>query len=110
MPAPNLIGPEPRSTPSSPRSSVGTFRAVFDGVGVFAVIAKHLNETLVRPSERAGVELPAALERLVLACLAKAPADRPANAALLGGALAAIDLEPWTQDDAARWWTAIQTG
>jgi serine/threonine-protein kinase len=79
---------------------------VFEGAGVFAVIAKHLNEVPVSPSERAGIELPAALERLVLACLAKAPAGRPANAAELRRALAAVDVAPWTQEDAARWWAA----
>ena len=81
---------------------------VFDGTGVFALIGKHLNEAPVSPSARAGIGLPAELERLVLACLAKTPAGRPQSAAALGRALAAVDVEPWTQEDAARWWAANQ--
>jgi len=79
---------------------------VFEGPGVFALIAKHLNEAPVSPSARADIVLPDGLERLVLACLAKDPPSRPASAAALGRALAALDLDPWTQDDAAAWWAA----
>ncbi|HEU5218234.1 MAG TPA: serine/threonine-protein kinase [Gemmatimonadales bacterium] len=79
---------------------------VFEAPGVIAVMAKHLNEAPVRPSIRAGIEVPAALEELVLACLAKRPADRPSDAGKLGRALDGIAVEPWTQDDAARWWSA----
>ncbi|HEV8196899.1 MAG TPA: serine/threonine-protein kinase [Gemmatimonadales bacterium] len=79
---------------------------VFEGPGVFALIAKHLNEVPVSPSARADIVLPDGLERLVLACLAKDPPSRPASAAALGRALAALDLDPWTQDDAAAWWAA----
>ena len=77
---------------------------VFEGPSVFALIAKHLNETPAAPSTRAGIALPAELERLVLGCLAKAPAGRPPSAAALDRALASIEIEPWTQDDAAGWW------
>jgi hypothetical protein len=80
---------------------------VFSGSGVFALIAKHLNEPPVSPSERAGIELPAELDRLVMACLAKDPAARPQSARELGRALAAIGIDPWTQADAASWWAAI---
>jgi hypothetical protein len=40
----------------------------------------------------------------VLGCLAKTPAGRPQSAAALDRALASIEIEPWTQDDAAGWW------
>ena len=79
---------------------------VFEGPSVFALIAKHLNEQPVRPSERAGVEVPPELERLVLACLAKDRAARPASAAALSRALSAIGIAPWTQEAAAAWWAA----
>jgi serine/threonine-protein kinase len=81
---------------------------VFDGPGMFALISKHLNETPVSPSKRAGIELPAELERLVLSCLSKAPAGRPQSAAALGRDLAAIGIAPWTQEEAATWWAAHQ--
>ena len=39
-----------------------------------------------------------------MACLAKEPADRPASAAELARLLAAVGVEPWMEEDAARWW------
>jgi hypothetical protein len=50
------------------------------------------------------VAIPPALERLVLACLAKKPADRPSHAGELARALGNVGLEPWTEDEARRWW------
>jgi hypothetical protein len=43
---------------------------------------------------------------VVLACLAKQPNDRPSSAGELSRELAAIDVEPWGEDDARRWWEA----
>jgi serine/threonine protein kinase len=82
--------------------------AVFDGPSVFAVMAKHMNEEPIPPSLRAGIEVPRGLEALILACLAKKGADRPASAAELGRALAAVPTEPWTQELAAQWWSTHQ--
>ena len=42
----------------------------------------------------------------MLACLAKAPDDRPRSAAELGRALADIQAEPWGEEQASRWWSA----
>ena len=50
------------------------------------------------------VPVPADLDRLVLACLAKQPDDRPASAAALSRSLAAIEVEPWGEDKAMHWW------
>ena len=49
---------------------------------VLEVCSKHMLEKPVPPSERLGKPLPADLEALVLACLAKDRADRPASAAV----------------------------
>ena len=47
----------------------------------------------------------ASLERLTLACLAKSPADRPANAETLSQLLAdCADGGSWKQEEAERWW------
>jgi len=59
----------------------------------------------VPPSQRSELPVPQELEALVLACLAKDPAARPADAAALRRGLAAVPLaEAWTDDHAAHWW------
>jgi hypothetical protein len=51
--------------------------------------------------------VPPALDALVLALLAKRPEDRPGSAAELARSLAAIDLEPWGEEQAAQWWRSV---
>jgi serine/threonine protein kinase len=82
---------------------------VFEAANVFHVIARHLNDTPIPPSQRAGIALPALLERVVLACLEKQPERRPQSAALLRQALCEIDVEPWGEAQAAAWWNALST-
>jgi serine/threonine-protein kinase len=81
-----------------------TGELVFDGNTTIEIITKHVVEAPVPPSKRTDRVVPEALERLVLDCLAKKPFDRPADAATLSRALAAIDVEPWTEELAKRWW------
>src|SRR5687768_1297861 len=81
-----------------------TGQVVFEGDTNLQVIVKHLRNDPVPPSQRANVEIPPALEQLVMRCLAKDPKDRPPGAGQLSRALSAIGVEPWTQDDARRWW------
>jgi serine/threonine-protein kinase len=51
------------------------------------------------------MNVPAVLDAIVLRCLAKDPAERPQSAQELERALAAVPLaEPWTDDQAQRWW------
>ena len=70
------------------------------------MVAAHLNETPVAPSQRLGLDVPADLEAILLKCLAKAPADRPADADAVGQMLDACrSIAPWTAADAAGWWT-----
>lgn len=64
---------------------------VFESNTAVEMIAKHLHEEPVAPSKRTDRPIPEALERLVLACLAKKPEQRPASAAALSRALGAID-------------------
>jgi eukaryotic-like serine/threonine-protein kinase len=85
-----------------------TGRQVFEGGTVMQVIAKHLQEAPVPPSQRAPIAVPPALEQLVLSCLAKKPEDRPQSAAELARALAAIDVVPWTAIQAREWWVAAR--
>ena len=49
---------------------------------------QHANATPVPPSQRSELEIPAELDRIILACLAKYPEDRPQTAAELSRRLA----------------------
>ncbi len=81
-----------------------TGQLVFEATTTIQMIAKHLHDEPVPPSRRAELPVPAALDQLVLACLAKKPEDRPASAAALARSLAAIPLEPWSEEQAMEWW------
>ena len=77
---------------------------VFEGETVMQVFAQHLQAVPSPPSQRGPHTVPPALEQIVLSCLAKKPEDRPQTAAELDRRLAAADVQPWTADDARRWW------
>ena len=81
-----------------------TGHLIFEAANVFHVIARHLNDVPVPPSQRTGTFIPPALEELVLACLAKRPDQRPQGAAELAASLAAVEVEPWDEAQAAEWW------
>jgi serine/threonine-protein kinase len=83
-----------------------TGKLVFDAENTFQMVAKHLHHQPIPLSERGGVQIPAELERIVLACLAKDPAGRPATARELADALGRVGVSPWTEDDAKAWWDA----
>ena len=85
-----------------------TGRLVFEGTASLQVIAKHIREAPIPPSERTELEIDPALDRVVLSCLAKNPADRPQTAAELDRDLAELETEPWSQEDAHRWWRQHQ--
>ena len=48
------------------------------------------------------------LDRVVLACLAKKPEDRPRSAAELERMLGELEVEPWTEEAATQWWQTHQ--
>jgi serine/threonine-protein kinase len=82
-----------------------TGRLVFEGKSAMDTMVQHIQAVPLPPSQRTEVAVPAALEQLVLACLAKDPADRPASAEELRERLDAIPLaEAWTPTRAQRWW------
>jgi len=59
----------------------------FEGPNMTELCGHHVHSAPVPPSERLGSPLPARLERLILACLAKSPCERPSSAAELQAAL-----------------------
>ncbi len=115
---PQYLAPEAIRTPDDvgPRSdiyalgAVGYFllagRHAFEGETVVEVCAQQLHATPPPLSEQGALDVPVALEALILRCLAKDPAERPAGALALQEALASLDgqLEPWSMEDAQSWW------
>jgi len=82
-----------------------TGHTVFSGDTSVALALAHVVEKPVPPSERSGFQIPAALEALILECLAKDPGARPASAVVLGNRLAGMVLQDtWTQEAAHVWW------
>ena len=81
-----------------------TGEQVFTGDTVLKVITQHLQAVPVPPSQRTEMPIPPALERLVLACLAKKPEERPVNARQLAQSLDTIDGMTWGDEEANRWW------
>jgi len=82
-----------------------TGEQVFTGDSVIKVITQHVQSVPVPPSQRTELPIPAPLEHLVLACLAKKPEDRPENARKLAQSLDAIDGRRWSEEEAGRWWS-----
>jgi serine/threonine protein kinase len=76
---------------------------VFTGSSVLEVCSRHLHER-PRPLTERGVVVPAELEALVLACLEKDPARRPASALELRRQLEACSVEGWDAEQARNWW------
>jgi eukaryotic-like serine/threonine-protein kinase len=81
-----------------------TGRLVFEAATALQMYAKHLQDLPAPPSTRSPVPLPPGLDQLILACLAKKPESRPRTAVELARSLAAIEVEPWTQEQAIQWW------
>jgi len=80
-----------------------TGQQVFTGDTLLQVITQHLQAVPVPPSHRTELPIPAALEQLVLACLAKKPEDRPQTARHVAQSLDEIE-GTWGEAEADRWW------
>jgi eukaryotic-like serine/threonine-protein kinase len=84
-----------------------TGQHVFAGGSVLEVCGHHLHSQPTPPSVRLGARLPADLEGLILSCLAKDPAERPADARSVRTALRACrDSSAWSEEDACAWFEA----
>ena len=81
-----------------------TGRPVFGG-DPMAVMIHHARTAPTPPSKTIGDVLPAGLEEIVLACLAKAPEERPSSALDLWRRLGEVPLPaPWSPERAELWW------
>ena len=77
----------------------------FYATNTVQMLFKQANEAPPKPSAKARFPVPAAVDEMVLACLAKAPKDRPFDALALIAILDAIPFEhPWTSERALEWW------
>jgi hypothetical protein len=84
-----------------------TGKPVFEGETVIAVCAHHLHDPPPPPSSLQP-DIPAELDRIVLAALAKKIDDRPSSARELRAALLGCPgVEPWTEADALTWWREV---
>jgi tRNA A-37 threonylcarbamoyl transferase component Bud32 len=82
-----------------------TGKLVFEGSSAMEVMFHHARTPPPRPSSRVELPIPPLLEELVLQCLEKEPARRPASAEVVSDRLNAIPLEsPWTAERAEQWW------
>ncbi len=78
---------------------------VFEADNALRMILQHLQGRPVPPSDRSGLAIPRALDEIILRCLAKEPAGRPASAGELAEALVRVDAgDPWTAGHARAWW------
>jgi serine/threonine-protein kinase len=84
-----------------------TGKLVFEGKTVVEVMFHHAHTPAPRLSTRSELVVPPRLEDLVLECLEKDPARRPARAEGVSTRLDAVPLEnSWTVERAEQWWMA----
>ncbi len=82
-----------------------TGRMVFESASAVRVMLHHLQTPPSAPSLLSEEDVPEALDRLVLLCLAKNPADRPSSAYEMSRMLGDIPVvRPWDQRRAEKWW------
>jgi serine/threonine protein kinase len=83
---------------------------VFTGDGLVELCRKHIQEQPEPPSQRLGKPVSAALEQVLLSCLAKKREDRPASAAVLLEALERLEPDPpWSRAEAQAWWSNFKS-
>ena len=78
---------------------------VFEDTNPMTVALKHVQTAPQPLSSRTELPIPRDLERIIMQCLEKKPSDRPSSARELALLLEACELPPWTEEDAADWWT-----
>ena len=82
-----------------------TGRLVFEGSSAVEVMFHHAQTPPVRPTKKSALPIPAPLDDLIMHCLEKDPARRPATAEEVSARLDAVPLESaWTAEQAERWW------
>jgi serine/threonine protein kinase len=83
-----------------------TGRYVFTGDSPIQIVARHVSTPPVPASRHSAFDISPGLDELVLECLRKQPAERPATARELCDRLGQCVEGPWTREDAKLWWEA----
>lgn len=84
-----------------------TGQYVFEAESALQVIFKHVHEPPVPPSQRTDGSIPLSLDRTILSCLEKDPANRPQSVEELSRRLCEVPVtKGWTDSDAQEWWTS----
>ena len=82
-----------------------TGQKVFPGTNAIQMVIDHARTAPVPVSQRALQRIPPALEDIVMRCLRKEPAERPATARELECELAALGMaQAWSEEQAPQWW------
>jgi serine/threonine-protein kinase len=82
-----------------------TGQPVFTAETAVGLLVQHANTPAAPPSSRTEMPIPASLDRLVLSCLAKDPAQRPQSARELARRLDEVEgAHAWTEERARQWW------
>jgi serine/threonine-protein kinase len=82
-----------------------TGKLLFDETSSIKMALAHATREPIAPSRVARQSIPPALERLILACLEKKPADRPVSAAAVSREITENGLSAgWTPERAFAWW------
>ncbi len=81
-----------------------TGQRVFQAETGLAMALAHVQERPIPPSRRTELEVPDGLERVILACLEKDPANRPEDAGALEDVLTAAVEGAWDGARARDWW------
>ncbi|MCZ6752981.1 MAG: protein kinase [Acidobacteria bacterium] len=82
-----------------------TGRRVFESPNPVQTMMHHTKTPPPAPSDVCEMSIPGSLDQIVLACLQKAPDDRPRSGDELRQMLGQVELgEPWTEERAETWW------
>ncbi len=88
-----------------------TGQTVFEASSPMLMLVQHLHTEPEPPSSIAELDVPQELDELIMACLRKNPADRPASADEVSRRLRGIEFAtPWSSDRAGRWWGDAPSG
>ncbi|MGD8329445.1 MAG: serine/threonine-protein kinase [Acidobacteriota bacterium] len=87
-----------------------TGKLVFEGSAPMSMVVRHAQEPPPKPSQMGDHGIPGCLDRIVLACLAKQPDERPQSAVEVRRMLDECVLEDsWSDADARAWWESRPT-